>query len=70
MTAVFFVTHDGMTKILGMNPNLVFAASIQMEVHQRIPAVTNQHLIMRDGEFSAIVGRTGIGDKHLVVLEP
>ena len=55
-STVFLVADDGMAKILGMHADLVLAARLQMEVHQRIVLVADQHLVMGHGIFSAIVG--------------
>lgn len=34
VAAVFFVAHDGMAHVLGVDADLVFASCIEMEVHQ------------------------------------
>ena len=68
--AVFFIANDGVSKILGVDADLVFAAGFQMEVHQRVVLVANQHLIMGYGELAPVVGGAGIGDKCFVVFEP
>ena len=69
-TAVFLVANDRMPQVLGMDTDLVLASGLQMKVHQRVSVVAHQHLVMCDGVFASIVGGTGIGDEHLVVLKP
>lgn len=55
--AVFLVAYDGMAEVLCMHTNLVFATRVEVEVHQRILVVANQHLVMCDGELAPVVGR-------------
>ena len=68
--AVFLIAYDGMAEVLGMDADLVLSSGLQVEVHQRIVFVADEHLIMGDGIFAPVVGGTGIGDKHLVVFKP
>ena len=53
--AVFFVTYNGVPEVLGVDTDLVFAACLQVEVHERVFWVTDQHLVMGDGQFTAVV---------------
>lgn len=67
---ILLVAHDRMAQILCVNTDLVFAPRFQVEVHQGIVLVADEHLIVGDGEFAPIVGGTGIGHEGLVVFEP
>lgn len=55
--AVFLVAHNGMAEVLCMYANLVFAACVEVKVHQRVFGIADQHLVMCDGELAAVVGR-------------
>lgn len=55
--AVFLVAYDGMAEVLCMYANLVFAACVEVKVHQRVFGIADQHLVMCDGELAAVVGR-------------
>ena len=51
LRAVFFIAHDRTSDIGKMHPDLVLAAGLERDFHERIAAVLLQHAVMRHRRF-------------------
>ena len=68
--AVLDVTANGATEVLEVHADLIFAAGVEFQLHERVVGVAAQGAIVRAGKLSAVVCRRRIGDVGLIVFEP
>ena len=68
--AVFDVAADGVTEILHVYADLVFATRFQFQFDQRVVVVGTKYSEVCNGKFAAIVCWRGAGDIVFIVLQP
>lgn len=66
--AVFEIAHDRTSDVLQVYADLIFAASLELHIQQSVVRVQYlEQIVMGDGEFAAVIGRTAMGVVKLVV---